>query len=96
MKIKGENELLACEYDGESVRKRIKQLATRYVVNEGRVRNLFDYGHKINNEDLIEDPLNPESFFNPNHIYNKYIIPQLDTNNININISNQSLQSTRR
>ena len=102
IKIKGENPILDCYFEntsGESttsVKERVKQLATRYVDQEGKSRDLFNYGYRVNEENLIEDPLNAESFFNSNHIFNKYTIPQLDTNNINISIANQSLQSYSR
>ena len=57
--------------------------------------SLFDYSYQIDEEDIIDNPLSPESFFNPNHVYNKYVISQLNTKNSNISIATQSLQSRR-
>lgn len=38
----------------------------------------FDYIHAVPSEKLIEDPLVPKSFFNPSHIYNKFVLPMAD------------------
>lgn len=41
--------------------------------------NIFNYTYQVHEDDLIEDPLDAASFMNPNHIYNKFTICQLDT-----------------
>lgn len=57
----------------EEVKAKIKQL---------------DYDREYNymfipkDNDLIENPLNPKSFWNVNHIYNKFTIPQLNFDDI--------------
>lgn len=52
--------------------------------------NQFDYTYKVQEDDLISDPTDPNSFYNTNHIYHKYIISQLDTKNLNIKVAKQS------
>ena len=55
--------------DFELIREKIKRLD---------VDNEYNYTFIPKNNDLISNPLVPKSFFNTNHIYNKYIIPQMD------------------
>ena len=62
-------------------------------------KSLFDYSYQIDEEDQILNPLDPESFFLPNHPFNRWVIPQLKTgedgNNIpyiDIRVSKQSQQ----
>ena len=50
--------------------------------------DIFDYTYQ-NLDDQILDPLDPISFFNPNHICNNITIPQIDQ--INLKIARQSL-----
>ena len=52
--------------------------------------SLFNYSYSPNDDEIIENPLSSESFFNVNHIRNKYTIAQIDTKNININVMKQS------
>ena len=33
--------------------------------------------------DLIENPLDPKMFWNSNHVYNEFIIPQLNFDELN-------------
>lgn len=42
-------------------------------------KHQFDYTYEVT--DNISNPLNSKSFFDTNHIYNKYVIAQLDTTN---------------
>ena len=99
LKINKENNMLNWrdKSDKSTVKNRIQSLSNK----DGK--SLFDYSHQIDEEGMIIDPLNAESFFNPNHIYNKYVIPQLNTSKdgsnipkINISVSKQSLQSYSR
>lgn len=47
------------------------------------IDNQFQYVYDIPENVLIEDPLDPYSFLNPYHIYNKFTICQLDTTRTN-------------
>lgn len=66
--------------------------------------NVFDYSYQIDEEDQILDPLDSESFFLPNHPFNRWVIAQLDTGKnsvtqepkLNIKVSKQSYQSIIR
>lgn len=40
--------------------------------------SLYNYAFRIDNNDLITDPLDPKSFFENNHPFNNFTIPQLD------------------
>ena len=39
---------------------------------------VYNYTFQPDENDLIENPLDPKSFWNKNHVYNSYVIPQLD------------------
>lgn len=52
-------------------------------------KEVFDYTYQVPDEDLIENPLNPESFLNPKHICNPFTICQMDTSNMSILITNK-------
>lgn len=41
--------------------------------------NVFNYTYQVDDDELISDPLDAASFLNPNHIFNKFTICQLDT-----------------
>ena len=43
----------------------------------------FNYMFKPSANDLIENPLEPKSFWNSNHVYNDFIIPQLNFDKLN-------------
>lgn len=43
----------------------------------------FNYMFKPSANDLIENPLDPKSFWNSNHVYNSFIIPQLNFDELN-------------
>ena len=47
----------------------------------------FNYTYSPSKNNMIEDPLDSESFLNPYHIYNKYTICQLDTSKIKYTVS---------
>ena len=53
---------------------RILKLIQRYDPD-----NVFNYTYQVNEDDLIEDPLNARAFLNPKHIFNQATICQLDT-----------------
>jgi hypothetical protein len=38
----------------------------------------FDYSYEVDDDDIVRYPLTPASFFDYNHIYNQYTIPQYD------------------
>lgn len=40
--------------------------------------NVFNYTYQVDEDELIEDPLEAASFLNPNHIFNKFTICELD------------------
>ena len=64
----------------------------KYSIYDYLIKNIFDKNHIYNytynvpSENLIEDPLSPESFFNTNHIFNKFTIPQADLSNFIITV----------
>ena len=43
----------------------------------------FNYTHIVKEDDLIEDPLLPNSYWDKGHPYNSFTIPQLDIDRIN-------------
>lgn len=49
-------------------------------------KNEFDYGYSVDPDVEIEDPTNATTFFDPNHVFNKFTIPCIS--NISINITN--------
>ena len=51
--------------------------------------HIFNYMYQPNEDDAIINPLLPASFLEVNHIFNHYIICQLDTYNTNIGILNK-------
>ena len=59
--------------DFELVREKVRALD---------VDDEYNYTFVPANNDLIPNPLEPKSFFNPNHIFGKFIIPQLDFENL--------------
>ena len=61
------NEMLGDEFD--TIREKIKRLD---------VDEEFNYMFKPSSNDLIENPLNAKEFFNSNHVYNSFVIPQLN------------------
>ena len=52
-------------------------------------KKAFDYTYQVAAEDLIENPLDPESFLNPKHIFNPFTICQMDTSKLSIFITNK-------
>lgn len=52
--------------------------------------SLYNYAFRISNNDEITDPLEPKYFFENNHICNKYTIPQLDFDMLNIRFTTRN------
>ena len=46
--------------------------------------NKFNYTHVPNDDEVIENPLSPYSFWDKNHVYNQFTIAQLDADNITV------------
>ncbi len=51
---------------------------------------LYDFSYVVDKDILIENPLESNSFMNPNHIYNKFTICQMDTQNSDVYITNST------
>lgn len=47
------------------------------------IDNEYNYTFVPKSNDLIENPLDPKSFWNSNHVYNNFIIPQLNFDKLN-------------
>ena len=43
----------------------------------------YNYTFIPKSNDLITNPLDPKSFWSSNHVYNSFIIPQLNFDNLN-------------
>lgn len=54
--------------------------------------NDFNWVYRVKDTDKITNPLSSEAFWDPNHIYNKYTIAQLDTKTSRIEVSPSSLK----
>lgn len=65
--------------DKTSVDNMIAALKTRALTAEDFN---FDYSYEVDEDDLIADPLDPMSFWNYNHEYNKFTIAQMDTESL--------------
>ena len=52
--------------------------------------NLFDWTYQPSEDEQILDPTNSDSFWNANHIFNKYALPKFDTANSTIQIAKSS------
>lgn len=59
-------------YEGESF---FNDVRARMV--ELDYNGIYNYAHEISDEDYIADPLDPQSFFKSNHIYNPFMICQI-------------------
>ena len=57
----------------KAIREKVQQLDTDEE---------YAYTYVPSDNDKIENPLKPESFFNTNHVYNSFVIPQLDFENL--------------
>lgn len=69
------------------VRDKIKNLTK---INKEKLP-AFDFTYRVDESISIEDPTDPESFFETNHIKNKFVISQIDTSKIgNISVAKQS------
>ncbi len=60
----------------ESVYNDLKQRIRR-LDNE----SIYNYAYRINSNDEVKDPLVPLMMFENNHVYNEFVIPQLDFDN---------------
>lgn len=106
LKIQSRCKYLDYEYLGQDTEdtgddKTLNDLINSLAVRDGK--NIFNYSYQVDEETLIEEPLDPESFFDSNHICNRYTIAQLNTQKdsantpcINIKVASQSLQSRRK
>ena len=57
------------------------------------VDDVFNYAHIVDEDILIEDPTKPISFFDKNHIFNKYTIAKIDTSQFDkVTLSNRTLR----
>ena len=76
------------EWDDSIIVQRMSQLATIGGYDK------FNYSYQVPEEELVENPLDPEMFFNENHIWNGYVLPFIDTNenSQDIKLANQSLR----
>ena len=71
----------------EAVRNEIKNLTK---INKEKLP-AFDFTYRVDESIAIPDPTDPESFFDSNHIKNKFVISQIDTSSIgNIAVAKQS------
>ena len=52
------------------------------IAAQGAHKKEFDWSYAVDEDELVEDPLNPNSFFDFNHEYNKFTIAQLDTDSL--------------
>ena len=42
-------------------------------------KNIFDYAHQVDENIAIDNPLDSNKFFDANHFYNQFVIPQIQT-----------------
>ena len=85
---KAENKDAFAEWDDSIIVQRMSQLATIGGYDK------FNYSYQVPEEELVENPLDPEMFFNENHIWNSYVLPFIDTreDSQDIKLANQSLR----
>ena len=62
---------------------RANELASSYKI---------DYTYKVTNENKCIHPTDAESFFNANHVYNDFIIAQMDTSAYKIKVNQFSIK----
>ena len=53
------------------------------------INKKYNYAYIVDEDEEIENPLDAESFVDPNHIFNKFTICQMDTENTDIYITNK-------
>ena len=51
---------------------------------------MYDFSYVVDKDVLIDNPIDSNSFLNSNHIYNKFTICQIDTDNSDIYITNST------
>lgn len=72
------------DFQGDDVLKAVQTLD---------VDDVFNYAHIVDDDILIEDPTQPISFFDKNHIFNKYTIAKIDTNQFDkVTLSNRTFR----
>ena len=52
--------------------------------------SLFNYAYRISSNDEIKDPLEPRYFFEGNHVFNKFTIPQLNFDELNLRFTTRN------
>jgi len=58
-------------------------------IRELDIHNLFDYTYVVDEDYEIKDPLASDSYLNVNHVMNNCTIPQLDTGNATLYVTNK-------
>lgn len=53
--------------------------------------NIFDWGYLVPEEDKVKYPVKASSYWDLNHVYNKYTIPKIDFNNYSITVHSSSV-----
>lgn len=56
------------------------------------LNNIFNWCYKVQDTDKVLYPTAPSSFWNTNHICNKYTIPMIDFNNFSVTVNSTSIQ----
>lgn len=54
------------------------QIISKIAELESAVDDSFDYTYQVNKQDTCDNLLSPDSFFDSNHLYNKFVICQYD------------------
>lgn len=54
------------------------------------INKMYDFSYVVDKDVLIDNPIDSNSFLNSNHIYNKFTICQIDTDNSDIYITNST------
>ena len=76
-------------YGGTSGRLNIDQVLEKMA--EIDTGNKFDWTYRVPEEDKVLYPLLGQSYWDINHIYNRYTLPQIDFNHYNIQVSGSSI-----
>ena len=77
----------------QSLKNKVKDLASYKVKDlqgKSHTLNAFDYSYEVPEDDQILNPLDPISFYNENHICNKFLLSQIES--IDIRLARQSKQ----
>ena len=73
----------------------IKAVIDSIISNQVKFKP-FDYSYTVDEDELIENPLDAKSFFDFNHEYNKFTIAQLDTDSLNTGSANYGIHVTNK